>query len=140
MKYLAIGLAACAVMAYGAYATAGAGSTRTVEIVINHSTFDASKLKVEAGETVEFVLHNEDPIDHEFIVGDRHVQDVHEEGTEADHDERATEVTIPAGESIETTITFEEEGPLVSADPLLFGCHLPGHYDYGMKGVIDVTR
>lgn len=139
MKYLAIGLAACGVMAYGAYATAGAGSTETIEIVINHSTFDASKLKVEEGETVTFVLRNEDPIDHEFIVGDVEMQRVHEEGTEAHHDERPTEVTVPAGDTVETTITFEDGGPLVAADPLFFGCHLPGHYDYGMKGLIEVS-
>ena len=136
MKLLAPAVAACAVMAYAAYASAGPDPSRTIDIVINHSAFDASRLEVDAGETVTFVLHNEDPIDHEFIVGDRVVQNVHEEGTEAEHDERPTEVTIPAGETVETTITFD--GSLLGADPLLFGCHLPGHYDYGMKGVISL--
>ena len=126
-------------MAYGAYATSGAWSNETIEIVINHSTFDVSRLEVDEGETVTFVLRNKDPIDHEFIVGDRKVQAVHEKGTEAHHDERPTEVTIPAGETVETTIEFDEGGSLTTADPLLFGCHLPGHFDYGMKGVIEVS-
>jgi uncharacterized cupredoxin-like copper-binding protein len=137
MKYLGIALVACAAMAYGAYASAGS-SDATIEITIEHSAFDASKLEIEEGDTVTFVLRNDDPIDHEFIVGDREVQDVHEEGTEGHHDERPTEVTIPAGETVETTIEFEEGGVLAAADPLLFGCHLPGHYDYGMKGVIEL--
>lgn len=137
MKYLALALAACGVVAYAAYASAGPDSSKTIDIVINHSTFDVSSLEIDEGDTVTFVLHNEDPIDHEFIVGNREVQNVHEKGSEADHDERPTEVTIPAGETVETTITFD--APLSVADPLLFGCHLPGHYDYGMKGVIDLT-
>ncbi|MDQ4095748.1 MAG: plastocyanin/azurin family copper-binding protein [Actinomycetota bacterium] len=137
MRWLAIGIAACGVMAYAAYASAGPDPSRTIEIAINHSAFDVTRLEIDGGDTVRFVLRNDDPIDHEFIVGDRTVQDVHEEGTEAHHDERPTEVTIPAGETVETTITFD--APLSSADPLLFGCHLPGHYDYGMKGVIELT-
>ena len=137
MRFLAPAIAACAVMAYAAYASAGPDPSPTIDIVINHSAFDVSRLEIHEGETVTFALHNEDPIDHEFIVGDRAVQNVHEEGTEAEHDERPTEVTIPAGETVETTITFDES--LSLADPLLFWCHLPGHYDYGMKGVIELT-
>ena len=139
MKYLAIGVAACAVMAYAAYASSGVRSTRTIEISINHSAFDTSKIEVDEGDTVTFVLHNRDPIDHEFIIGGRQVQDAHENGSEGHHDERPTEVTIPPGKTIETTVVFDEGGPLAAADPLLFGCHLPGHYDYGMKGFIRVS-
>ncbi|MDQ4144599.1 MAG: cupredoxin domain-containing protein [Actinomycetota bacterium] len=139
MKFLAVGLGACVVMAYGAYASSGIESSRTIEISINHSAFETSKIVIEKGEEVTFILHNNDPIDHEFIVGDAKVQAVHERGTEGHHDDRPTEVTLPAGETVETTISFDDGGPLVAADPLLFGCHLPGHYDYGMKGFIRVT-
>lgn len=139
MKTLAVALAACSAMAYGAYASAGPGSVRTIEIDINHSSFGVGRIDIEEGETVEFVLRNQDPIDHEFIIGDARSQAAHEEGTEAHHDARPTEVTIPAGETVETTVVFEEDGELATADPLLFGCHLPGHYDYGMRGVIDVS-
>ena len=138
MKALVIGLAACAAVVCVAYASAERGSDRTVEITINHSAFDPRALEVVEGETVTFVLINEDPIDHEFIVGDEKTQEAHELGTEAHHDERATEITIPAGETRETTIEFADDGRLATADPLLFGCHLPGHYDYGMRGLIRV--
>lgn len=139
MKTLAAAIAAGAVMAYAAYATAGTGSDRTIEIMINHSAFDPSRIEVKAGEKVTFVLINEDPIDHEFIIGDKEVQEVHEAGTEAHHDEIPTEISIPAGETRETTVDFEVNGDLTVADPLLFGCHLPGHYDYGMRGLIEVN-
>jgi len=74
---------------------------------------------------------NTDPIDHEFIVGDDSVQDLHERGTEAHHDPRPGEVTVLAGETVTTTFTFGEQD-------LLFGCHVPGHYAYGMRGVVLV--
>lgn len=138
MKILAVGLAACAAMAYAAYATAGPGVDRTIEITINHSAFDPGRITVEAGEEITFVIHNEDPIDHEFIIGDDATQKVHEAGSEADHDSIPTEISIPAGETRATTVDFDRDTSLVEADPLLFGCHLPGHYDYGMRGIIEV--
>jgi uncharacterized cupredoxin-like copper-binding protein len=81
---------------------------------------------------VRFVVTNTDPIDHEFIIGDQAVQVAHELGTEAFHPPRPGEITIPAGETVSTTFTFGERD-------LLFGCHLPGHYVYGMRGTVDVV-
>lgn len=104
---------------------------RTLQIRIRHSAFSLRSIEVESGETVRFVIRNSDPIDHEFIVGDRAVQVAHERGTEAFHPPRPGEVTVPAGETVETTYTF-------GTSDLLFGCHLPGHYAYGMRGVILV--
>ena len=121
---LLVALAACG--------PAGASTSR-IEIGINHSRFDPSRISVEAGETVTFVIRNDDPIAHEFIVGDEGVQEVHEEGTEAHHDARPGEISVAAGETVTTTYTFEEPGES------LFGCHLPGHYAYGMRGTIRVT-
>lgn len=137
MKTLVAGVAACAVMAVGAYSTAGPGD-RVVEINIQHSTFTPGSFNVEPGETVTFEIHNNDPIDHEFLVGDEKMQRVHELGTESHHGDRPTEVSVPAGETRTTTIEFDEDGELALAKPLIYGCHLPGHYDYGMKGIIDV--
>lgn len=138
MKTLVAGAIAIAAMAFGAYATAGGGD-REIEITINHSRFDASKIKVDEGETVTFVVHNNDPIDHEFLIGDEDMQLVHEKGSEAHHGARPTEISIPAGETRETIVTFTERGALAVADPLIFGCHLPGHYNYGMRGIIEVS-
>jgi uncharacterized cupredoxin-like copper-binding protein len=115
----------------GAAARANDG---TVRITIHYSTFDPDRLTVEPGETVRFVLVNRDPIDHEFILGDERVQLVHEEGTEAHHPPRPGEVSVPAGETVVTTYTF----PLTEGE-LIFGCHLPGHYDFGMRGSVTIA-
>ena len=79
------------------------------------------------------MIGNTDPIDHEFILGDERVQLVHEEGTEAHHAPRPGEVSVPAGETVVTTYTF----PKITG-ALIFGCHLPGHYDFGMRGTVTI--
>jgi uncharacterized cupredoxin-like copper-binding protein len=104
---------------------------QSVEIRIHHSRFEPSTIHAEAGETLEFVIVNTDPIDHEFIVGDAGVQDLHERGTEAHHEPRPGEVTVLAGETVTTTFRF-------GTRDLLFGCHVPGHWAYGMSGAVLV--
>jgi uncharacterized cupredoxin-like copper-binding protein len=108
-------------------------SQEEIEIGIRYSSFRPEKLTVEEGTTVTFVIRNSDPIDHEFILGDEEVQRVHELGTEAHHGAKPGEVSIPAGTERTTTYTFEESGTLI------YGCHLPGHYGYGMKGSVTVS-
>jgi uncharacterized cupredoxin-like copper-binding protein len=105
----------------------------TVHVTIHYSTFEPGALAVDPGQTVRFVIENTDPIDHEFILGDEEVQRVHEKGTEAHHAPRPGEVSIPAGETVVTTYTFPE-----APGELIFGCHLPGHYDFGMRGTVTV--
>jgi uncharacterized cupredoxin-like copper-binding protein len=111
----------------------GSPQEQTVSISIEHSAFEPTALKFEAGTEVTFVIRNTDPIDHEFILGDEEVQAIHEKGTEAHHGAKPGEVSIPAGEERETTFVFESPGELI------YGCHLPGHYDYGMRGLVTVT-
>jgi len=106
---------------------------RTVEVTIHYSRFDPSTLTFEPGTTVRFEIRNTDPIDHEFILGDEDVQAVHERGTEAHHAARPGEISVPAATTRITTYTFTESGTLI------FGCHLPGHYAYGMRGTVTVA-
>lgn len=99
---------------------------------VEHSSFTPDRLELERGDTVRFIVENGDPIDHELIIGDRRLQLRHENGTEQHHGTKDGEVSVPAGETAETRYRFEDEGTLI------FGCHLPGHYDYGMRGEIRV--
>lgn len=78
-------------------------------------------------------MSNTDPIAHELIIGDEAVQHRHEIGTGTRHGERDGEVSVAPGAKAETSYTFTEPGPL------MFGCHLPGHWAYGMRGTIVVT-
>ena len=53
----------------------------TVTVSIRYSHFSMSTLKVHTGSTVRFLIRNDDPITHEFIVGDAAVHARHEHGT-----------------------------------------------------------
>jgi uncharacterized cupredoxin-like copper-binding protein len=116
-------------------ATPGAQAERgseTVVIRIHHSRFLVEDLEFERGDRVRFLVQNSDPIDHELIVGDEVVQMAHENGTEPIHGVVPGEVTIFAGEAASTTYRFDSPGKLE------FACHYPGHYEYGMKGIITI--
>jgi uncharacterized cupredoxin-like copper-binding protein len=113
-------------------ASGGEPSEQTVRVRLHYSRFNPQAFEFEAGTTVTFVVDNADPIDHEFILGDEGVQLAHERGTEAYHPPRPGEMTVPAGATATTTYTFTQPGELI------IGCHLPGHYAYGMRAVVRV--
>ncbi|MGH7127989.1 MAG: cupredoxin domain-containing protein [Planctomycetaceae bacterium] len=128
----ALGLAALALAATGCVSSAKA-EPRAVIVNINHSRFAPQEFNFEAGTSVRFVIHNGDPIDHEFILGDDSVQNRHESGTHARHGVVPGEVSIPAGRTRSTTFTFDRSGTLT------IGCHLPAHYAYGMRADVEIT-
>jgi uncharacterized cupredoxin-like copper-binding protein len=132
MAWNRLGVLALALAILFGGSACGEPSVRTITITIEHSHFSTGELSVAAGETIRFVVANKDPIDHEFLIGDQALQELHESGTEAHHGAKPGEISIPAGQERTTTYTF-------GSAPLLFGCHLPGHYAYGMRGVIRVT-
>jgi len=103
-------------------------------IAIRYSQFVTEAITVPVGVPVTITLRNDDPIDHEWIVGPPEVHERHRTGTEAVHDEVPTEVTIPALSARETTLTFERAGEYA------FICHLPGHEAYGMVGRLRVLE
>jgi uncharacterized cupredoxin-like copper-binding protein len=114
-------------------AIAGCSSEpETVTITIHYSAFEPTELSVPRGVPVTFVLVNEDPIDHEWLIGDEGFHEAHRSGTHASHGGVPTEVTVPALETVTTTITFDEAG---RQDYI---CHLPGHEAYGMVGTLTV--
>lgn len=137
-RLLALGLAA-AVAPLGVVADACGGGRpvsqprdRVVTLTIRYSHFVPDRIEVSPGTTVRFVVRNTDPIDHEFIVGDQAVQDRHEHGTDRHHDAPG-EISIPAESTGETSWTFGAPGALQ------YACHLPGHYAFGMRGVVTIT-
>ena len=130
------GLAIAAGLAVTAMVAAAVGDHQdpvTVRISVHYSHYSASVVQVPAGRPVTFVLDNADPIDHEWILGDAAVHERHRTGTEPYHASRPSEVTLDAGTTKTTTITFDR--PRV----LTFVCHLPGHEAYGMTGTLIVT-
>ena len=99
-----------------------------------YSRFEPAVLTVRAGTPVTITLRNDDPIEHEWIVGPPDVHEAHRVGTEAFHAGRPTEVTVPALASRVTRLTFDEPGDYAVI------CHLPGHEAYGMSATLRVVR
>ncbi|MDG9924505.1 MULTISPECIES: plastocyanin/azurin family copper-binding protein [unclassified Pseudomonas] len=142
---------------------AAAKADRIVEIVLGDMYYEPAAVQVKAGETVRFVLKNEGGLLHEFSLGDAAQHAEHqkqmlmmqqmgmlgENGIQSmdhskmghdmagmdhgqmSHDDPNT-VLIPAGKSAELTWTFAK------ATGLEFACNLPGHYQAGMVGKLDV--
>lgn len=132
-RHLPIALAAVATLVVAAVALGwGAPPPTSITITIRYSAFEPANVTVPAGVPVTITLVNEDPIDHEWLIGDEAFHAAHRSGTHAAHGDVPTEVTIPALETATTTIVFDEPGPT------LYICHLPLHEAYGMVGVLTV--
>jgi uncharacterized cupredoxin-like copper-binding protein len=110
----------------------GAAGPTTIAVTAHHSRFEPDRIKVKPNSTVRFVVHNADPIDHEFIIGPPATHELHERGTPHFHTGvTAGEITVPAGATVETSWTFGPSG----SPAVAYGCHLAGHWDYGMHGL-----
>lgn len=130
---LALGGGLAALAGVAAVAVARGNEPLVVPITIHFSRFEPATIRVPAGRPVTFVITNTDPIDHEWIVADAAGHQRHRAGTEPAHDERPTEVSIPALGEVRTTVTF----PTASTERFI--CHLPGHEAYGMVGTLTIT-
>lgn len=128
---IALGVAACGADA-AEQAALGPGEA-TVVLEVEHSYFDHERLRVVEGTEVTFVVRNGDPIGHELIIGPADVHERHEDGTESAHAPRPGEVSVAPNADGTTSYTFDEVGTVV------FACHLPGHYEHGMHGEVEVV-
>lgn len=138
---LAVALGIGAVVTTTGYAMSASSAEReplgpgvvTLEVGIESSAFDIESLRVVEGTLVQFVVRNDDPIDHELVVGDGDVHRRHADGTERRHPPVPGEVSVAPGDTSMTFYVFTEPGTVV------YACHLPGHVAYGMAGTIEVV-
>lgn len=109
----------------------------TREVIVEASDdleFDPGSIEVKAGEVITFIVRNTGSAQHEFVLGDRAYQEMHEDmGGDHEMDSMRNAVVVAGGETEEITWSFEESGEV------LFGCHEPGHYKGGMFGTITVA-
>ena len=80
------------------------------------------------------MLRNDDPIDHEWIVGDAAVHERHRTGTEPVHGVAPDRGHDPG------RVDPDDDRPVRRRrGRYLYICHLPGHEAYGMVGTLVVT-
>ncbi len=131
-----LALPALAGLLLGSSSCGGGDAVAATEttVAMHFSRFAATLDIVRAGVPVTITLRNDDPIDHEWIVGTDAVHATHRTGAEPLHATRPSEVTVPALSTRVTTITFRKAGAYT------YICHLPGHEAYGMVGVLQVVE
>ena len=143
--------------AYGfGHAATPAQATRTVEVTLQDISFSPTSLNVKAGETVRFVLVNKGRLLHEFNLGDAAMHAEHQKemlqmqasgmltatgmgkmdhstvGHGAMKHDDPNSVLVEPGKTAELTWTFTK------STGLEFACNLPGHYQAGMVGELNV--
>lgn len=97
--------------------------------------FEPSRIKVKNGETVRFVVTNAGKLAHEFVIGDTSEQRKHAEmmrkmpTMKHEHDNA---ISLEPGETKNLVWEFGQGGELEIA------CHVPGHYEAGMRSNVVV--
>ncbi len=146
---LDVGTAVCSAFLLGACGGGGgdigkageaSATTRTVDIrQLDTRKFEPNEIEVKKGETVTIRVTNTATSLHEFFLADEEAQEEHKKEMAAMGDaemkmsDTEARIFMEPGETKEITWTFGD------ASEVPFGCHMPGHYDGGMKGVFKVT-
>lgn len=113
-------------------------ATRTVEVVMDDEMrFTPAKIDVKRGETVRFVVRNAGQMKHEFMLGTAKELKEHaavmQRHPEMEHDD-PNAVSVEPGQSGEVVWQFTRAGSF------MFGCLMPGHYEAGMVGHLQVRQ
>lgn len=112
--------------------------TRTIKVSMNDKMrFEPASIQVKQGETVRFVVRNAGQIKHEMNLGTEkelleHLE-VMKKFPNMEHDE-PNKVSIAPGQQGEIVWQFTKAGTVN------FACLVPGHYEAGMKGKVQVSK
>jgi len=139
--------------------------TRTVQITMGDNYYEPNTVQVKAGETVRFIVTNKGEFLHEFNIGTAAMHAAHQkemammmehgmltptginkemanmdhskmpgmEGTSMKHDD-PNSVLVEPGKTKDLTWKFTKNAVLE------FACNIPGHYESGMVGKVDMQR
>ena len=131
---------------------AGSSSApREVNVVLKDWVFLPDPVDVVPGETVLLHVVNGGLEIHELVIGDQAVQDAWEiaEAAAADPppgptplvsvapDVAGLRVVVPSGQRVDLVWTVPADPAAVAG--LMFGCHIPGHWEKGMKGGLRIA-
>ena len=115
-----------------------AQAKRTINIDMgDNMRFTPSNIQVKQGETVRFVVKNTGQVKHELSLGTEkelleHLEQMRK-FPDMEHDE-PSKVTLQPGKQGEIVWQFTKGGAVN------FACLMPGHYEAGMKGVVQVGK
>lgn len=114
---------------------------RTVDLTMTEEgTFDPATIEVRRGETIRFVVRNESAAGHEAYVGTEDEQRAHATDHSGFGENQASSPHMGNGVHVapfgsgELTFTFD------TGNEYVIGCHYPGHYEAGMRTVVEVSE
>ena len=116
--------------------------TRSVTLHMDDKMrFTPNAVPVQAGETIRFIVHNDGAVAHEFVVGNHaeiqaHAAVMRDMAAGAVHNHAhgaGAALRVEAGKMGEIVVTFPR------AESLEMACLIPGHFEAGMFGKIDVS-
>ena len=114
-----------------------APSMRELRIEVDDGMrFIPAKWEAQAGEPIRIILVNKGKVDHELVIGSEkeiiaHAKEMASPGAKGHH--HTNEISAKPGQQAELVWTFKKPGQYAMA------CFEPGHYEAGMKGVINVV-
>ena len=115
-----------------------AQATRTVNVdMTDNMRFTPREISVKQGETVRFVVKNSGAVKHELVLGtpeelkEHYAMMLKMPGMEHADDNM---VSVAPGKTGEVVWRFTQAGKVD------FACLQPGHYDAGMKGLVNVGQ
>jgi uncharacterized cupredoxin-like copper-binding protein len=131
-------LSACSA---GAPSAGTESSPRRVDLTMtDQMTFEPATIQVRRGETIRFVVRNVSNEAHEAYIGTEEEQRIHATDHSGFGNDQANTphmgygVHVPPLGNGEFIVTFDEDLEYV------IGCHYPGHYEAGMRAVIEVSE
>lgn len=111
--------------------------TRTIEIDMDDNMrFTPSKIEAKQGETIRFFIKNSGQLPHEMVIGTldallAHAEEMRQMSHAAPHNE-PNMITLEAGQRGGLIWHFDQAGTVD------FACLIPGHFEAGMAGIIQV--
>lgn len=113
-------------------------ASRTIMVdMADTMRFTPSRMQVKRGDTVRFVVRNTGKVMHEMVIGTEAELRSHAEMMKKhpgmEHDAPYMAHVAPGGRE-EITWTFDKPGTF------MYGCLIPGHWEAGMKGSIEVAN
>jgi len=119
-----------------------AKATQTIRVTMKETDdgkmiFTPATIKVRQGQTVHFAIKNAGELAHEFVLDDKATIQEHkitmEKFPDMEHDD-PNAIRLEPGKSGDIYWTFTNDGTFE------FACLVPGHYDAGMHGPLDVVK
>ncbi|PYC46633.1 cupredoxin [Litorivita pollutaquae] len=115
------------------------GVDRTLEVSMRETDdgtmiFEPSTFEIQPGETIRFKVRNDGELEHEFVIDTIEQNVVHKAQMaqmDMEHDD-PNSIRLDPGADGEVIWTFANEGTFE------FACLIPGHYESGMHGPINV--